>query len=662
MRGFATPLEALGAAVEWTRALIARAAAGGDETRAQVVALRDGFLARLAASPTSPLAAMVARLGLDAVERDLIAVLAAVEHDVELHRGLGIAVGDPLRRRPDVATLARLLGGEDPAARDAVVAALESDQPLRAHRLVQLHVAELPLASRPVRLTDRVMSHLAGRDPLDEALEGWCRLAAPPPLASLILPARVVEATRRALGAPRVRVLLHGPDGIGKASLVAALLAEAGVPALRIDLDVVLGDPERLGERLAAAGREAALRGAALILELAGRIDDDRVARALGIALTDRLGRLPGAVVLVFARHPVGLAAHLPDLVELAVPRPTYAERAAMWRWALEGHQLDPPDALDRIAGRYSFGGAAIQRAARRAITAAGLRDTGDAPRVALDDVADAARMMFTHRLGAVAERIPPGFTWDDLVVDEDAERQLREVVRFAHLRPFLLERWGFARKLPYGRGVSVILAGPPGTGKTMIAQLLARELGYDLYRVDLAQVVNKYVGETEKNLARIFDEAEDSHAVLFFDEADALFSRRTDVKSSNDRYANLEVNFLLQRMETYDGVTVLATNLEQGLDEAFKRRVRFSIQLDLPDVEERERLWRSMLPVEAPVAAGVDWSELARKFEMAGGYIKKAVLRAALRAAGDSPPRPITGADLMTAAQLEYREMGRLS
>jgi SpoVK/Ycf46/Vps4 family AAA+-type ATPase len=258
-----------------------------------------------------------------------------------------------------------------------------------------------------------------------------------------------------------------------------------------------------------------------------------------------------------------------------------------------------------------------------------------------------------------MAQRIPTGFTWDDLVLPADTMEGVREVVHFARHRPFLLEEWGFAAKLPYGRGVSAIMAGPPGTGKTMVAQLLARELGYDLYRIDLSQVVNKYIGETEKNLARIFDEAETSHAVLFFDEADSLFAKRTDVKSSNDRYANLEVNYLLQRMETFDGVTLLATNIEQGLDEAFKRRVRFTIQFELPEAPERARLWRSMFPAKVPLAPNIDWSLLAKRFVMAGGYIKKAAVRAALRAVESR--RAVTTEDLLEAANHEYREMGRI-
>jgi len=268
---------------------------------------------------------------------------------------------------------------------------------------------------------------------------------------------------------------------------------------------------------------------------------------------------------------------------------------------------------------------------------------------------------MLQHRLGSVARRVPPGFTWDDLVLPDETLEVIREVCAFAKHRAHLLEAWGFGPKLPYGRGVSAILAGPPGTGKTMVAQLLARELGYELYLIELAQVVNKYIGETEKNLARVFDEAEGSHAILFFDEADALFAKRTEVRSSNDRYANLEVNYLLQRMETYDGITLLATNLDQGIDEAFKRRVRFHVMFDLPEPPVRQALWRTMIPPELPLADDVDWKRLAERYEMAGGYIKKAVLRAAARALERGPGTRVTGADLELAAQQEYREMGRV-
>ena len=362
-------------------------------------------------------------------------------------------------------------------------------------------------------------------------------------------------------------------------------------------------------------------------------------------------------MVFTLTTHPNWLVEVVPALIELDVPPPTFRERLELWRRALAGAAIATDD-LEIVASRYAFTGATIARAAHRAVQNARLRDP-DQPEATLDDLGDSARLMFSHRLGAMAQRIPIGFSWSDLVLPRDTHDAVREVVRFARHRSFLLEDWGFAAKLPYGRGVSAIMAGPPGTGKTMVAQLLAKELGYDLYRIDLSQVVNKYIGETEKNLAKIFDEAETSHAVLFFDEADSLFAKRTDVKSSNDRYANLEVNYLLQRMETFDGVTLLATNLEQGLDDAFKRRVRFSILFELPEEAERKRLWISMFPPRVPLAPDIDWDLMAKRFEMAGGYIKKAALRAALIAA--EAHRPITTADLVEAARQEYREMGRI-
>ena len=269
------------------------------------------------------------------------------------------------------------------------------------------------------------------------------------------------------------------------------------------------------------------------------------------------------------------------------------------------------------------------------------------------------ARQHLATRIGATAQRVTRLADWDQVSLPDDMLDSLRELIGRARHARTVFDDWGYDDRIATSRGLTALFYGPPGTGKTMVAQLLARELGYDLYRIDLSQVVNKYIGETEKNLARIFDEAETSHAVLFFDEADSLFAKRTEVKSSNDRYANLEVNYLLQRMETYDGVTLLATNIEHGIDEAFKRRVRFTVQFELPEEAERHRLWRSMFPPVVPLAADIDWDLLAKRFEMAGGYIKKAALRAALMAA--ETQRPITTADLLEAARHEYREMGRI-
>ena len=223
-----------------------------------------------------------------------------------------------------------------------------------------------------------------------------------------------------------------------------------------------------------------------------------------------------------------------------------------------------------------------------------------------------------------------------------------------------MFKQWGFDRKLPYGRGLSALFAGPPGTGKTMICSLLAKELGLELYRIDLSQVVNKYIGETEKNLGRVFDEAARGQVMLLFDEADSLFAKRTEVRSSNDRYANLEVNYLLQRLEAHEGVVVMTTNSENALDPAMRRRIRFRLRFPAPDEAQRTRLWQGMVPKEAQLAADVDLSVLAKRFPLAGGNIMNALVRAATAAAADGGP--IRQQHLVRAAEFEYAEMGFLA
>lgn len=600
-----------------------------------------------------PLGRLVAMFGLDARDLDIVSLLLAPERDHELERVTSFALDDFTRKRPDVAFFTRVLGLDgDP---DGVLARFDENSPLRRHQLVTMASAPDGAATlRTVRLSDRVLAFLRGHETVDELVRGTITIRSQGPrVDQIVMAAPVVEQVRRALAVPGARIALLGPNGSGRAALVEAICAETGRPVVRIDLAGIVEDG-RMGDRLTAALREAVLRTGAAVVE-SGALAE--LPRELRTAIVHAIVGLP--IPIVFAlESPAAWLTHGTDaLVEITIPPPTFRQRFQIWQQA-----LPPPLAYDNdleiVAARYAFTATAIVRAARRAATAARVRAPDD-PVVSLDELTEASRLMFSHRLGTMAQRVPTGFTWEDLIVPPETLEALQEVVRFARHRPFLLEEWGFSKKLPYGRGVSAILAGPPGTGKTMVAQLLAKELGYDLYRIDLSQVVNKYIGETEKNLAKLFDEAESSHAVLFFDEADSLFAKRTDVKSSNDRYANLEVNYLLQRMETYDGVTLLATNLEQGLDEAFKRRVRFSVQFELPTEVERERLWRSMFPAETPLAEEIDWETLATKFEMSGGYIKKAALRAALLAIEER--RPVGMNDLLEAARQEYREMGRI-
>jgi SpoVK/Ycf46/Vps4 family AAA+-type ATPase len=613
----------------------------------------------------SPFATLIRRLALDDSSARLVAVLIAIEHDPTLEVLCSFAWDDFKRPRPDVGFLIDLIAGDDGNGSTAIRRALAADAVLRRYRVLLVGVAgdadNTPPMRRIVRLTDRVIAFLYGDPGIDPLLDGIADVAPSASLFEVILPAAVIAAGERALQQPRVRVLFYGPAGVGKAMLARALATAAGRPVLRASVGELLRAPEKLEEVMARLIREAALLDAIVVFR-AGRFLDDVQHSALFDRFVELSCRISGPVVYSCQQRPSWLVHSIVELREVLFPSPPMHDRLALWRQALgRDVELIEGEAIEEIAGRFVLGGEPIHRAAERTSAQVRLRDPSN-PRIGISDLTESARLMLQHRLGTVARRITPGFSWSDLLLPDDTMDGIREMLSFAKHRSFLLDEWGFDKKLPYGKGVSAILAGPPGTGKTMVAQLLAQELGYDLYLIELAQIVNKYIGETEKNLARVFDEAENSHAILFFDEADSLFAKRTEVKSSNDRYANLEVNYLLQRMEGYGGITLLATNLEQGIDEAFKRRVRFSIAFELPEPSVREQLWKSMFPAQAQLSADINWRRLAERYEMAGAYIKKAALRGASRALDRGPDAKVTGADLEIAAQLEYREMGRIA
>jgi SpoVK/Ycf46/Vps4 family AAA+-type ATPase len=274
-------------------------------------------------------------------------------------------------------------------------------------------------------------------------------------------------------------------------------------------------------------------------------------------------------------------------------------------------------------------------------------------------DLFAAARAHSNVRLAALAKKIAPRFSWEDIVLPDDQLALLREIINTVRGRPKVLDTWGVGEKLASSRGVTVLFSGPPGTGKTMAAEIIADELGLDLYKIDLSTVVSKYIGETEKNIERIFKEAERSNAILFFDEADALFGKRSEVRDSHDRYANIEISYLLQRMEAYDGVTILATNLRGNLDEAFTRRLQFAVNFPFPEADDRLRIWRTLFPEDVPRAPDLDFEYLAERFRLAGGSIRNIIVSAAYLAAADG--HYVTMNHLLHGTRRELQKMGRL-
>jgi len=278
---------------------------------------------------------------------------------------------------------------------------------------------------------------------------------------------------------------------------------------------------------------------------------------------------------------------------------------------------------------------------------------------VQLPDLFRAARAQSDAALDGLARKIEPVHHWSQIVLPEDTLAQLHEMCQQVIHRHRVLDEWGFGRRLSVGKGVTALFAGPSGTGKTMAADIIARELGLDLYKIDLSGVVSKYIGETEKNLDRIFTAAENANAILFFDEADALFGKRSEVRDSHDRYANIEVAYLLQLMDQYEGVAILATNLRQNMDEAFMRRLGFAIDFPFPDEEQRARIWRILFPAQAQREPDIDFVALGNQLRITGGSIKNIVFGAAFLAA--SADEPIGTRHLLHAARREYQKMGKV-
>jgi hypothetical protein len=578
------------------------------------------------------LAALARRAGITG-ERDvaILALVAAPDLDARYGRLIGYLHDDLTRGRASPRLIARLLDAGD------VLARLALDAPLRAGGLVRMLPADeqLPVADRPLALDPLAVAVLHGAALTAVPPGDGLRIVAPPALP----PGRpaLVAALRERLEAAGTA----GPPGDAAAAARGGRAAAASpVPLALVGDDaealiaeaaggeVVVLDAARAAapEALAQARLLAALRGAPLAIGLAG--DDDR------------RHALPAGVALLLAARARDLdAVRGVALQVVEVPPPTPDERRAAWAAAVPGADLG------RLAERFAFPIAEIGRIAASAATP-------DEPAVL-----DAARVAARRAVGRLATRLDGGATWDDLVLPPEELQALRGIAHFVTHRDVVVHQWGFGALRGAPHGLTALFSGLSGTGKTLAARVLGDELGVEAYRIDLSAIVSKYIGETEKHLDEIFAAAARVNALLVFDEADAIFGRRSAVTDARDRYANLEVAFLLQRLETHDGVSILTTNLRQNLDPAFLRRFDHAIEFPAPGPEQRAELWRRHLPPAAPLAADVDPVRLARH-DLTGGSIATCTRVAAFAAAAEGAIRM---AHLEEAVRLEMRKLGRL-
>jgi hypothetical protein len=619
-----------------------------------------------------PWSRLVTEFDLSPFEHDVLLLAVAPEMDLKYETLYAYLNNDVTRKWPTCDLALRLLSPTR-SERMSLRGSLLPQAPLFANRLLQpIH----PVPERPSWLAGGfslapVVSHFLLGRPGENAPLGPCVEQRIPAAEWEVVP---VSADQRAElrqivrlfqdarpDSPAPVLIFEGRYGAGSRQATEAVCRALGIPLLRVDLEGLRASPEPIQEIARGLVLHQRLLGVGLSLEH-GEALCDREAHPLPEARRI-IGLLAQGRGPVFLTCETGCAWR--ELVKgqrhLLFPfaDPDYARRRTLWEGYLaqEGGTASGPD-LETLANRFILTPGQVKDAVQAVVDHRRLQN-GRSDRLPLDALMDAARAQSGHSLGRLALKVSTMHGWDALVLPPATLTRVKEVAAAIRSRHIVYSQWGFERRIAHGRGLSVLFAGASGTGKTMTAGVISTDLGLDLYKVELSGVVSKYIGETEKNLERIFRAAHCSNAILFFDEADALFGKRSEVKDAHDRYANIEVAYLLQRMEEHEGVTILASNLSKNIDEAFSRRLHYVVEFPLPDETQREQLWRGMFPAEVPLAPDVDFRFLAKQFAITGGDIRNVALEAAFLAAHDG--QVVTMRQLIRAMARQMIKQGRV-
>jgi ATP-dependent 26S proteasome regulatory subunit len=604
-------------------------------------------------------------------EIDLLLLAIAPEIDLRYQRLYAYLQDDVTRKRPSVELALRLFCCSL-TERVKARAAFSPDSTLLDRHLLLLHEDLIdrpsPLLSRTLKLDDRIAEFLLDSDRPDSVL------LQPIPLVQIIEPQQQLQDLE--LPEPIARslqqigtldthsttwfCLLYGTEGTGKQACAEAVASIRARSLLVLDLTAILQTDLPCQTSIDLAFREAQLYRSIIYLKSWHQLLADEQKSRLAISAIDRaISQFQGLVLAGSETTWQPSTNNNYRFIQLELPLPDARLRQILWhKYLQQSQQMNSDIQLDYLASAFRFSGGQIQQAIAHATTQAQLAQGSDYI-LTLADLLVGCRMTSNQHLVSLARKITPKRTWQDLVLPQDAIAQLQELCQQVRHRTQVYTDWGFDRHLSLGKGVIALFTGESGTGKTLSAEILAKELGLELYQVDLSLVVSKYIGETEKNLSRVFAEAQASNAILLFDEADALFGKRSDIKDAHDRYANIETNYLLQRVETYEGIIILTTNLSKNIDAAFTRRLHFSIEFPFPDEYHRLKIWQNMFPSKAPVSTDVDLEFLANKFKIAGGNIKNVVTAAAFRAA--EAGEKIQMQHLILSMKREYRKLGKV-
>jgi len=599
--------------------------------------------------------------GLMREETDILLFALLPEIDLRFEKIYAYLQNDVTRKLPSIDLATRILFSD---RRIGARTLFEPSSPLLKHRLIHLTgtagESQTAFPARLFKADDRIARYLLGSDGIDERLNASvtvvqpsCRFSGMVDSAGAI---RIFRDSARASAMNNLPLIafISGPEGTGKRHATEALAGELEKTLLVADSPAFHKDQDH--DLLSLLAREAFLLDGIILFERSDIFAEPEFAADIPrfFALLDTF-----PVPVIFSSEKPFRPVH--TLEHHAVftgefPLPAYEDRLRIWKDLLAGYPL-PEDDIRTMAATFRFSAGQVRDAIAAAETAARARNPGHRI-VTTDDLVAGCKARSNRNLVRFAKQIHPRYSWDDIFVKPETLSQLREIGNYIRYRVVVYSDWGFEQKHSLGKGINILFSGISGTGKTMAAEIIAHDAAMDLYKTDLSSVVSKYIGETEKNLSNIFTEAETSNAILFFDEADALFGKRTQIRDAHDRYANVEVNYLLQKMEEYEGIVILASNLSTNIDEAFRRRMHFSVEFAMPEQDIREAIWKNAFPKKTPVAPDLDFGFLSG-FKITGGNIRNIAISSAFLAAADSGT--VTMRHLTLATKREFQKSGRL-
>ncbi|PWB50750.1 MAG: hypothetical protein C3F06_11840 [Candidatus Methanoperedenaceae archaeon] len=590
---------------------------------------------------------------LEQCEIDILLICLAPEFDLRYEKLYSYLQNDVTKKRPTVDLVIKLLFNSFEKKLKARKYFSQS-APLIRNRLISfIGDEQLPLLSRSLKIDERIINFLLGTDEIDWRIRNFTTLIEPKISINDIISTddhknTLIEISRL-LYDKRIPVIFFffGPYGIGKKTTAQAI--SGGTPLLVIDSKGLKGNESF--EILNIILRDAIFHNSSIFFESF----DSLLEKEAGVAFLElirSMDNFPGCIY-ISGEVPFEFRKTLKNHISITLdfPLPSFTLRKKLWESFLNSNTNEFD--IDVLAAKFKFSAGQIKDAISTARNSANARGESG---ISEEDLYHGCKAQSKGSI--LARKIEPHYTWEDIVLPGDTKSQLREVAGNIKYKGVVYSDWGFDRKLSTGKGLNVLFSGPSGTGKTMAAEIVARETQLDIYKIDLSNVVSKYIGETEKNLSKIFKEAETSNAILFFDEADALFGKRSEVKDAHDRYANIEIGYLLQKMEEFEGVVILATNLSKNIDDAFLRRIQIAVEFPFPDESHRKLIWTRMFPEESPVSKDIDYKFLSEKIKLAGGNIKNMAVAAAFYAAENSGE--INMHHIMRAARREYQKIGK--